>query len=321
MDKLSPSVVQLFSMSTSYSSSYSSSSSDSADSGFKSPTHKQKASMSVNQNKPKQQNHQHQPAKSQTISKKQANNATTPGFFKNNNNHHNNRNNSKNVRASSLSPTKTASTPNSSNKQAPNGHTAARSGSFGNGGRSPPRSPKPRQGRGGSCSSSSFKHNKSTAMTKPNNTSYENHSDSGQSSSGSTKSHHRNGGGFVKLATMTTGQKPNTGFHGGRSRSSKSFSQMAERDAPRNDLFAGSAASPDATALPQPPKAWLTTKNVSNKDTKDLKQILPAIDSIGKLMENCAIAPTKPTTTTTPPPANVQKFFASFTTPLVPITA
>lgn len=169
-------------------------------------------------------------------------------------------------------------------------------------------------------------------MTKHNNTSYENHSDSSSSSSGNASSRTGNSrsgsSGYVKLATMTTSAeqegKQMHAFrqgHYGRQRASQSFSQMAERDAPKNDLFAGSAASPDATALPQPPKAWLAS--MGKKDTgkkNDMDKILKAFDSAtGKLMENCANAPIKPTTTTTPPPANVQKFFASFT--LVSTTA
>merc|ERR1711981_1046439 len=170
-----------------------------------------------------------------------------------------------------------------------------------------------------------------TAMTNKNNT-YENHSDSSTSvSSKSSK-------GFVKLATLTSSSCGGANNKGGvqynmRARNSESFSKPKIND----DLFAGSAASPDATALPQPPKAWLTDiVDAKKEESSSAKKSTTATTAkaFGKFtdlmeMEKRAAAhrarnysaPNKPTTTTTtPPPANVQKFFASFNS-LVPTTA
>jgi hypothetical protein len=220
----------------------------------------------------------------------------------------------------------------------------------GTGGRSPPRTPTSRSPRGSTSSSSSpyYKQNtSSTAMTKPNNTSYENHSDS--STSASSKSQLSKVG-YVKLATLISptheankvfGNRRGCTGGANRRRNGQSFSSMMTTGK-NSDLFAGSAASPDATALPQPPKAWLTNMN-DKYDAAPAKHDKPELenDMVARMFSSFSISgikeaaeaverpmvyaknTTKAACVTTAPPVNVQKFFASLVnvSPLVSITA
>jgi len=86
-------------------------------------------------------------------------------------------------------------------------------------------------------------------------------------------------------------------------------------------MWAGSAATPEATALPKPPTDWI--KKMSLKDDDDEEENKKTIHAIF-LENNCS--PKKAsakiaTTTKQPPLANsVQQMFASFN-PLVSTTA
>lgn len=198
---------------------------------------------------------------------------------------------------------------------------------FGNGGRSPPRSPAARSLRGSTSSSSPSYRKQNSApavMQRFNNDSYDNHSDS--SMSASTRSQQSRGG-YVKLATLISPEQEmqrnhfTKGRNGGRRRNGPSFSSMMTTGK-NSGLFAGSAASPDATALPQPPKAWITDKNetASSADKQKNDMIARMFSSISKNgnTENKKKATSankrnkvaKKPANASQPPAPVQQFFA-----------
>jgi hypothetical protein len=98
-----------------------------------------------------------------------------------------------------------------------------------------------------------------------------------------------------------------------RQRNNDSFCGTVFKD----EMWAGSAAPPDATALPKPPTDWI--KKMSLK--QDGEDVNAAIFENKKCSKNNIKASANPTTTKQPPLANsVQQMFASFN-PLVSTTA
>jgi len=83
-------------------------------------------------------------------------------------------------------------------------------------------------------------------------------------------------------------------------------------------MWAGSAAPPDATALPKPPTDWIKKMSLKQEEDGDVNA---AVFENKKCSKNNNKASANPTTTKQPPLANsVQQMFASFN-PLVSTTA
>jgi hypothetical protein len=100
-----------------------------------------------------------------------------------------------------------------------------------------------------------------------------------------------------------------------RQRNNDSFCGTVFKD----EMWAGSAAPPDATALPKPPTDWI--KKMSLKQEEDGVDVNAAVFENKKCSKNKNKASANPTTTKQPPLANsVQQMFASFN-PLVSTTA
>jgi hypothetical protein len=148
-------------------------------------------------------------------------------------------------------------------------------------------------------------------------------------------------GGFVKLATLISPEQDmkRNGVRGknpgNRRRNGPSFSVMMNYGR-NSDLYAGSANSPDATALPQPPKAWITDMNNDkiktasstnlNMDNDMINQIFSSFGKNGINDNNKDTIkghkPGKRQTKNDKPTESVQKFFAQWNTgALVSITA
>merc|ERR1711920_190840 len=90
-----------------------------------------------------------------------------------------------------------------------------------------------------------------------------------------------------------------------RQRNNDSFCGTVFKD----EMWAGSAAPPDATALPKPPTDWIKKMSLKQEDG----DVNAAVFENKKCSKNDNKASAKPTTTKQPPLANsVQQMFASF---------
>jgi hypothetical protein len=99
-----------------------------------------------------------------------------------------------------------------------------------------------------------------------------------------------------------------------RQRNNDSFCGTVFKD----EMWAGSAAPPDATALPKPPTDWIKKMSLKQEEDGDVNA---AVFENKKCSKNNNKASANPTTTKQPPLANsVQQMFASFN-PLVSTTA
>lgn len=333
---LSPSVVQLFSMSSSIS-TVTSDPSDSGIESIKSSKHSHHSNFRARGN-------------SDIAYKKQ---------YKNNNvsNHHTNNNNIKFIktRASSLSPTKNIimtpkqhninNTPNS--PQTAKKMTKVNKQQQQNSQLLPPRFSMKKQVSAPASNSSykptainksepTFRNKKltSTAMNRKlntplqhNNTDSNNNKNGNLSDSGSSKSEARSSKStksnkseksssnkkFCRTANFVNAGNNNNQHQ--RQRNNDSFCGTVFKD----EMWAGSAAPPDATALPKPPTDWIAKMSLKPEE-KEKQQ--GELDSAA-IFENkkSSKASAKPTTTKQPPLANsVQQMFASFN-PLVSTTA
>jgi hypothetical protein len=100
-----------------------------------------------------------------------------------------------------------------------------------------------------------------------------------------------------------------------RQRNNDSFCGTVFKD----EMWAGSAAPPEATALPTPPTDWIKKMSLNQDGDQDVNAAIFEDKKCSKNKNNKASA--NPTTTKQPPLANsVQQMFASFN-PLVSTTA
>lgn len=328
MSNLSPSVVQLFSMS----SSISTVTSDPSDSGIE----------SIKSSKHSNTNNFRARGNSDIAYKKQ---------YKNNasNHHATNNNNIKHVktRASSLSPTKNMTPKYQHNNNINTPHSPQTAKKMNKAKQSailPPRFSMKKQMSAPAHNSSykstaiksesTFRNKKltSTAMNRKlnnttppqdntdsnNNIKNGNLSDSGSSksegslkSTKSNKSAKSNTKKFCRTANFVNAGNNNNQHQ--RQRNNDSFCGTVFKD----EMWAGSAAPPDATALPKPPTDWIKKMSL-NQDGEDVNA---ATFESKKCSKNKNKASANPTTTKQPPLANsVQQMFASFN-PLVSTTA
>lgn len=323
---LSPSVVQLFSMKPSAIPPCTPPRSQNSDSGIESVKSKKQGRANNNNNL---NNFRGRGNSDPAVKKLQHNNANA------------NKNKQAAVRASSLSPTKNLHTSSMSPKTAKKAnyqtssksimpfHGAARTPPrFGNGFKKQQSAPAGTGSRSSSHptaiqtpSSPTFrkKQQSSTAMKTKNNNhihSKNQDSDSGSASSGSNKSNKTKS--FVRTASLHMSTPDNNNHHNQqtRQRNDNSFSNTIYRD----EMWAGSAASPAATALPQPPIAWLRVKEEAATKT-EIDDVETMLTHTTQKIASSEISARNATTTKSPLATSVQQMFASFNSPLVSTTA
>lgn len=154
-------------------------------------------------------------------------------------------------------------------------------------------------------------------------------SDSGSASSGSYRSKPSSTKTFVRTASLHNNQPGNQSANesktpnaNSRQRNDNSFSGTIYRD----EMWAGSAASPAATALPQPPIAWLKIKEeaagreVEVEASMNMESMLKAKEKSSEI-QTPDISARNATTTKSPLATSVQQMFASFNSPMVSTTA
>jgi len=325
---LSPSVVQLFSMKPSAIPPCTPPRSQNSDSGIESVKSKKQGRANINNN---------------NLNNFRGRGNSDPAVKKLQHNANANKNKQQAVvRASSLSPTKNLHTSsmspktakkanyqNSSSKNVIPFQGAARTPPrFGNGFKKQQSAPAGTGSRSSSHptaiqtpSSPTFrkKQQSSTAMKTKNNNhihSKNQDSDSGSASSGSNKSNKTKS--FVRTASLHMSTPDNNNQHQqSRQRNDNSFSNTIYRD----EMWAGSAASPAATALPQPPIAWLRVKEeATSAKTEDDVETMMLTHTTQKIASS-EISARNATTTKSPLATSVQQMFASFNSPLVSTTA
>jgi hypothetical protein len=269
-----------------------------------------------------------------------------PAVKKHNANNIKHFNKSEKQRASSLSPTKNLHTSSTSPKTAKKANYQKPTGTSKSltfqAGRTPPRFgngfKKQHSAPAGNGSKSSShptaihttpssptfrkKQQSSTAMkTKNNNHTHHSKnqdSDSGSASSGSNRSGAgRSNKSFVRTASLhTQSSSNNPAMPVSRQRNDNSFSNTIYRD----EMWAGSAASPAATALPQPPMAWLKIKEEPKNEVDVAPMNMEKLLTPQKSSES-RISARNATTTKSPLATSVQQMFASFNSPMVSTTA
>jgi len=160
--------------------------------------------------------------------------------------------------------------------------------------------------------------NNKTNTDSNNNIKNGNLSDSGSSkserssrSTKSSKSEKSSTKKFCRTANFVNAGNNNNQHQ--RQRNNDSFCGTVFKD----EMWAGSAAPPDATALPKPPTDWIKKMSLKQEDG----DVNAAVFENKKCSKNNNKASANPTTTKQPPLANsVQQMFASFN-PLVSTTA
>merc|ERR1712156_466097 len=166
--------------------------------------------------------------------------------------------------------------------------------------------------------------------TPPHNTDSNNNKNGNLSDSGSSKSEARSSKStksnkseksssnkkFCRTANFVNAGNNNNQHQ--RQRNNDSFCGTVFKD----EMWAGSAAPPDATALPKPPTDWIKKMSLKQEEEKDQGDVNAAVFENKKCSKNKNNkASANPTTTKQPPLANsVQQMFASFN-PLVSTTA